>query len=99
MLKLFAVRDIKAGAFGAPMALPTRALAVRVFGELVEDGRSPYAKYPADFQLYEIGDYDPNSGIITPVDVPSFLVTAFELVQVRRSEAAALQPEFPVEVK
>lgn len=87
MLKLFAVRDVKADAFGAVVGMPTKGLASRGFLEACQDPKSPMAQYPDDYSLYLIGEYDPATGSVKGLAVPELVVTASEvLASVKRGQ-------------
>lgn len=80
MMKLFAVRDVKADAFGAPQTISTRGLALRGFADACADSRSEFAKYPDDYSLYEVGTYDPNTGMVSAHRLPDFVASARSVV-------------------
>jgi len=82
MMRLFAVRDVKADSFGAPISVATEGLARRSFSDACKDPRSELAKYPEDYMLYELGTYEPNAGAITPHKLPKLVMTAIEAVKV-----------------
>lgn len=90
MNKLYAVRDVKSDSFGAPMSIASLGLAKRALVEIVKGGQGPVALYPADFMLYELGEYDEDSGTITPVlPAPRFVATVQEIVHEAQSVPAA----------
>jgi len=95
MKKLFAVRDVKADTFGAPMAIPTEGLAVRSFTEAVLAPNSDLAKYKEDYMLYEIGTYEPNCGLVTALPVPRFIVSASSVYDSHQASRAKVEPELP----
>lgn len=67
MMLAFGVRDVKAEAFvGTPIFVRARGLAVRAFGDQANDPSSDIGKYPADFQLFELGEWDEVTGVLTP---------------------------------
>ena len=68
-LRAFAVRDQKAEAFFPPFFQPTRGLGERMFQNLVKDESTQIAKYPKEFALYEVGEYDSESALLTPCTV------------------------------
>lgn len=96
MMKLFAVRDVMADAFGAPMSISTMGLALRSFGDACVAPNSELSRFPADYMLYELGEYDPNSGKIVAHDVPVFIASASEVVRKAQLERLALKSELPV---
>jgi hypothetical protein len=88
MLKVFAVRDVKADAFGNLITVPTKGLATRAFADACADSRSPMAQYPEDYTMYEIGVYDPNSGTIKGHALPELVMTAVEAIASGKKVAA-----------
>lgn len=80
MLKLFAVRDVKADAFGSPMSISTRGLALRSFFDACQAPNSELMRFPEDYMLYELGEYDPNSGLIVAYNLPLLVCTATSVV-------------------
>lgn len=73
--KLFAVRDVKADSFGPIIVAPNRALAMRAFMEASEQP-GPFQKYPDDFHMYEIGEYETRSGEVKAHKLPEFVMSA-----------------------
>lgn len=73
LLKMFTVYDSKAEAYLAPFCFKSKGEAIRAFTETVNDGKSTFSKYPADFTLFELGDYHEESAQFglhpTPVSV------------------------------
>lgn len=67
---VFAVKDLAAQAFGRPMYMASTGVAVRGFRDEVnraaEDNHMN--RYPADFELYDVGTYDDSTGLTTPPD-------------------------------
>lgn len=60
-LRAFSLRDTKSETFGAPFFVPTAGIALRVVTELVNDRRTDVGKYPDDFILYDVGEFDTQS--------------------------------------
>lgn len=71
---LVCVRDSAAKAFARPFAVPSTGLAVRSFADEVNrvDPANPAANpmnaHPNDFELYEIGTFDEDTGKIAPCE-------------------------------
>jgi len=86
MLKLFAVRDVKGDSFAAPMAIPTVGIAKRSFLESCADKGSPFGRYPEDYQLYQVGEYEPNSGLLKALPNPLFVMSAVEAADLLATE-------------
>lgn len=77
-LKSFAIFDEKIGAYNPPFFERAVGLAVRTFGDAVNDEKSGLNKHPEDFALYEIGAYDEESGAFENLPKPHQLVRATE---------------------
>jgi len=79
VLLMFAVNDVKANAFSAPFFTSTKGLAVRMFSDLAKDSRSSLSKYPDDFKLYLIGEFNDASGAVDS-HKPEFICSGSEFV-------------------
>jgi len=65
-MKLFSMYDVKAQSFGQPFAESSTINAIRGFEIAVnDDTKSTLARFPDDFCLMELGDFDQNTGTIT----------------------------------
>lgn len=95
MHKLYAVRDVKSESYGPPMQAPKDGIAIRGFGEGCSDPRSDLNKYPTDYMLYELGEYDPNSGQIMPLSTPRFIISATEVLNNLKAARAVNEPLLP----
>ena len=79
-LKAFAIHDSVAQAFNTPFFMHNAGIAVRVFQDNVNsDDENNISKHPEQFVLFELGEYDDSTGIITPYDSPKALHTGIEL--------------------
>lgn len=59
--------DRKSQSFVEMSATPALGVAVRAFTEAVnKPSESPVHKWPADFELWELGEWDTESGHLTP---------------------------------
>lgn len=79
LLKAFSIRDQKANVFNTPWFQKSHGEAERNFMELTRDEKSMVAKYPDDFDLYYIGEYDDQTGILLPLDTPQHVVKAVQI--------------------
>lgn len=78
---LVAVRDQKTVNFTQPVAVASRAAAVRSWGDQLNDpnnANQDQAKHPEDFSLWFLGEYDDNTGEITPAK-PEQMAVASDL--------------------
>ncbi len=58
ILKIFTVYDSKAEAYLQPFFMPSAGVAMRAFGDLVNDMATQFYKHSADYTLFEIGSFD-----------------------------------------
>jgi len=65
VLKVYSVFDSKAEAYNSPFLAITRGAAIRAVTDSVNDPKSVYHRWPADFTLFEIGEFDDSSGRTT----------------------------------
>lgn len=69
MLKMYAIRDRESQTFSPmPLGFTTNRDAIEAFKELVNDPKTTISKHPTDFQLIEIGAYDPREGQLTSIN-------------------------------
>ena len=62
LYKVYTVYDTKAEIYMNPFFQKARGEAIRSFTNLANDESTTVGKYPADFVLFEIGEYDDSSG-------------------------------------
>jgi len=77
--KVFAIRDQKAEVFNRPFFNKTHGEAERNFRELVNDKENLVGKYPEDYDLYYLGDYDDSTGLIKTLDTPQHIIKAIQV--------------------
>ena len=82
-VKVFSVRDEKANSFGQPFFAVNDNIARRMFSDLVEDPKSMVARHPDDFKLYSLGEFDDNSGELSPLAQPEFLAHGVDFINVK----------------
>lgn len=58
IVKMFSVYDSKAEAYSTPQFYQTKGIAVRAFIEAIKQEDTPFCKYPEDFTLFEVGEFD-----------------------------------------
>jgi hypothetical protein len=86
MLKMYAIRDQESQTHShAPLGFPTDRDALHAFRELANDKKTTIGKFPNDYQLVRIGEYDPRLGIMQPSEHES-LCWANELVTAKPEE-------------
>lgn len=88
MTKVFAIRDVKADGYSALHVAPSVGVSVRNFSDVVNNRESSMNRYPEDFQLYELGEWDQTSGLIVCHSVPKYIMSA--------TECKTRTPEMPI---
>lgn len=83
-LKIFSLFDKKSAHFGKPIIAPHHAPLIREFSEAVNDDKSTFSKFPSDFDLYEIGDFDHITGQITPQTNPIHIINLTTLKEIKQ---------------
>lgn len=69
MKKLYTVHDSKAKSCEKIWEAPTRGAAIRAILDLMTEQKNhPWAKWPTDFTLFELGEYDDEHGILKPYE-------------------------------
>lgn len=78
--KLFCVRDQKMGVYADPFPSPTPGMAERGFENAIKSGQGDISKFPQDFDLYEVAEFDPQSGVVIPLTAPKHLCSGVNFV-------------------
>lgn len=73
---VFSVFDSKAGSFSTPFFSVNKAVALRDFGQAVNDQKSQLFLYPEDYILFELGSFDDSTGVISSHSTPINLGSA-----------------------
>lgn len=77
-LKMFTVYDSKVEAYLQPFYMQSKGEALRAWGETVNDEKSNIGKHPADYTLFELGEYDNLTGQISQYEAKIALGTGIE---------------------
>lgn len=64
--KIVAVHDKALDAYLRPFTAPTTGVAIRHFQDEIANKESPMHTHPEDYTLHLLGDYEEDTGIITP---------------------------------
>lgn len=73
------VYDRKLVAFGQPWFVPAVGAAIRAFGDEI-NGDGPAAKHPGDYELFELGVFDEETGKFTNLDAPRQLAIGDQML-------------------
>lgn len=83
IVQVYSVRDRKADTFGRPIFAPNLGVLVRDIQEVLRtDSQSTMSRFPHDFQLYRLGDFDDHKGQFVLEPLPDLVL-----------EVASLMPE------
>lgn len=93
MKKIFTVLDIKAEAYLQPFFVPTTAFAVRSFAETCNTPDHDFQKFPEDYVLIDLGEYDEQTGIITSHPTPMPMGKALDYRTTQLPQSTEVQSE------
>lgn len=77
-MKITAVKDLKADLFLTPSFQRSIADAIRSWEVVANEGDSLVSRFPQDFVLYHLGDFDAETGRITLSENPTSLGSAYD---------------------
>lgn len=77
-LPIYSIRDVHTG-FMSPTVDQNDASAMRNFGHAVMQSQSLMNSHPKDYSLYKIGEFETDTGEITPC-MPELVIDAFSLL-------------------
>lgn len=77
-MRMFAIYDVKAEIFTAPHFMRTVGEAVRGFSMEVQNPDSMLSKWPDDYVLYEVGEFDQVTGALVARETPYKITSGFE---------------------
>jgi len=69
-LNIYSLQDLKAKCFNNPFFSGNDATACRSVANLLEDRNNTIALDPADFNLFRVGQFDTESGVIESLSIP-----------------------------
>lgn len=75
-VKMYSPFDSKLQMWMQPMFFLHAGQAERQWRELANDPSTIVAKHPVDFILYQVGEFDDETGAVSPVHPPVQLMTA-----------------------
>ena len=79
ILKAYAVHDRAADAYMRPFFESRHQMAMRMFGQAVQDQATEFFAHPQDYKLFCVGEFDDNKGMFKP-QPPEFLCSAMEYI-------------------
>jgi len=75
------VYDVKGAFYSTPFISLNEEMAARDFGAVVRDPNTMLSKFPEDFRLVVIAEFDDISGAVIPYKTPKFLVDAIAFIK------------------
>jgi hypothetical protein len=74
-LSICSVKDRASDAYGRPMFVPSTGVAIRSFSDEINrtDADNQLFNHPDDFDLYEFGEFDDNTGTFELYEQPKLL--------------------------
>lgn len=81
-LLAFSTFDEVAGVFGTPIFVSNKGIAVRSFGDAVAQKGTPLHDHAGDYKLFQLGEYDTETGALISLPQPVFLHRASEFKEV-----------------
>lgn len=79
-MRMYSIHDSKAEAYLSPIYFKTKGEALRAFETSCKDTDSNFYKYPSDFTMVELGEFDESTATIISHDKPLILANASEFV-------------------
>lgn len=80
-MKMFSIRDAKAENYSNPQYFRTSGEAIRALQQAVEDPNNQIGKYPEDFSMWLVGEFDEEHGLVVAEEVPKPVINAIDLVR------------------
>lgn len=90
-MRIFTIYDCKGGMFNVPFFQRTKAMAIRLFSDLVNDPKHPIGEHPEDYTLFCLGCYDDCSGTITLMDIKENLGVGIEYVKQQKPNVLSIE--------
>lgn len=78
---LYAIYDSKVKTWGPPQMIMNKGAATRSWTEAANDPQLTISKYPSDFTMFEIAEYDLQTGSISVYQTPVSLGVATQFLK------------------
>lgn len=92
MTKIYSIYDIKSESFAMPFYAVNDAVAIRTVQDAMAQPEIPLARYPNDFAIYYLGEFEEETGLINPAEMPCHIII---LAQIRQESLPGFNPEKP----
>lgn len=81
-MHIFAIRDRALGAYMQPWVAQTPGLATRMFQDELGNKEGQMFRHPDDYDLYHIGEFNQDTGVLVPKTSAQLLASGKNLKQV-----------------
>lgn len=81
MQNLYSVHDSKAEVYERPFVMRNKAEAIRAMETTTKDTTTKFNKFPTDFTLVELGEWDDVTGSIVCHEKPIIIANCSEFLQ------------------
>ena len=89
-LKIYTIYDQKAEAYLPPFYMQNNQMAVRALSDSVNNEEHQFGKYPEDYTLYTLGEFDDSTSIIKQFkESPMLVMTCLSLKAKIKSDREA----------
>lgn len=82
MQNLYSVRDNKVNSYSPVFPSTSSVQATRDFERACNDANTQLNRYPSDFDLFQVGTFDDQTGVVTPINPPIHVVSAASLIKI-----------------
>ena len=93
--RVFSIFDQKAVAYLPPFVLPERGMALRTFGDALNEPKHAFGAHPEDYVLFEIGMFDDRSAILEPHTAPELVSTGLSLLEAGKPRGNQMDLSIP----
>lgn len=76
MIGVYSFQDIKAQTFGNPFYAVNNQTAIRILSGVLYANDSYIARFPEDYKLYKIGEFDDSTGRLIPLELLEYITSA-----------------------
>lgn len=88
--KIFTVHDAKAKAYLPPFYMPEVGMATRAITDCVNSNDHQFSKHPADYSLFQIGEFDDASGRIETCS-PEYICNGVDVLDPEKPKQGSLK--------
>lgn len=89
---IFCIRDVKTGYMTPTVDLNVDS-AIRNFAHSLSVSPSVITSFSRDFDLYNLGNFDSDSGLVSPLPAPKFVISATDALSLISREGGVLDAD------